>query len=173
MVVVVVSPGVSNFGLGELRELLAMARVRPSVLQARSDPFAANSHLVAAALAANISFMGYSSLGTQWINSPAAVNPVFNNRVLRVSLAGQSRVVAAWWPACQSCAGACLCSHHSPCCVTMLLLLLPDCRCAGYCRAAQRQVCRTGGATLGAAAWAGRYPTQRISCAYSGQRLPV
>eukprot|EP00879_Flechtneria_rotunda_P018463 GHRR01019367.1.p1 GENE.GHRR01019367.1~~GHRR01019367.1.p1 ORF type:complete len:495 (+),score=162.62 GHRR01019367.1:249-1733(+) len=77
------SIGVSNFGLPEMQELLQLAMVKPAILEARSDPFAVNHHLVNVCLENNITFVGYSTLGMQWINSPAAVNPVFSNSVLQ------------------------------------------------------------------------------------------
>jgi diketogulonate reductase-like aldo/keto reductase len=76
--------GVSNFGLADMAELLKLAKVRPAVLETRSDPFAINHHLINLAVENNITFVGYSSLGTQWINSPAAINPVFTNELLQV-----------------------------------------------------------------------------------------
>jgi diketogulonate reductase-like aldo/keto reductase len=85
---------VSNFGLGEIAELLKLAKIKPAVLEARSDPFAINHHLINVAVEKNITFVGYSSLGTQWINSPAAINPIFTNAVLQVSVHG-SRALAA------------------------------------------------------------------------------
>jgi hypothetical protein len=75
---------VSNFGLPELRELLSLAKVAPSVLESRSDPFAINHHMVQWALQHNITFIGYSSLGTQWANTPVSINPVFNSSLLKV-----------------------------------------------------------------------------------------
>jgi diketogulonate reductase-like aldo/keto reductase len=78
--------GVSNFGLSEMAELLKLAKVKPAVLETRSDPFAINHHLINLAVENNITFVGYSSLGTQWINSPAAINPVFTNNLLQVSV---------------------------------------------------------------------------------------
>jgi hypothetical protein len=76
--------GVSNFGLPELRELLSLAKVAPSVLESRSDPFAINHHMLQWALQHNVTFIGYSSLGTQWVNTPVSINPVFNSRLLKV-----------------------------------------------------------------------------------------
>lgn len=77
--------GVSNFGLSEMQELLKLAKVKPAVLETRSDPFAINHHLINFCIEHNITFIGYSNLGTQWINSPAAVNPVITSNVLKVS----------------------------------------------------------------------------------------
>lgn len=75
----------SNFGLSELDELLKLSKVRPSVLESRSDPFAINHHALQWALRNNVTFIGYSTLGTQWINSPVSTNPVFNSSLLQVS----------------------------------------------------------------------------------------
>eukprot|EP00878_Enallax_costatus_P028599 GHUV01030901.1.p1 GENE.GHUV01030901.1~~GHUV01030901.1.p1 ORF type:complete len:422 (+),score=72.83 GHUV01030901.1:42-1307(+) len=77
------SIGVSNFDLSEMQELLKLAKTKPSVLQSRSDPFAVNHHLINFCIEHNIMFVGYSTLGTQWINSPVAVNPVHNNKLLK------------------------------------------------------------------------------------------
>lgn len=74
----------SNFGLSELQELLSLAKVAPAVLESRSDPFAINHHVIQFALRHNMSFIGYSTLGTQWINSPMSINPVFNSTLLQV-----------------------------------------------------------------------------------------
>lgn len=67
-----------------MKELLQLAKIKPAVLETRSDPFAINHHLINFCVEHNITFIGYSTLGTQWINSPAAINPVFNNEVLKV-----------------------------------------------------------------------------------------
>ncbi|WIA18309.1 hypothetical protein OEZ85_009774 [Tetradesmus obliquus] len=95
------SIGVSNFGLAEMAELLKLAKVKPAVLESRSDPFAINHHLINLAIENNITFVGYSSLGTQWINSPAATNPVFSNEVLQEVAANHpgksvAQVVLRW-----------------------------------------------------------------------------
>ncbi|KAF8059205.1 XYL1 [Scenedesmus sp. PABB004] len=94
------SIGVSNFGLSEMRELLRLAKVKPAVLQSRSDPFAVNHHLANLCHEANVTFVAYSSLGTQWINSPAAINPVFSNALLKAR--GAAARARAWprRPAC-------------------------------------------------------------------------
>lgn len=67
-----------------MQELLKFAKIKPSVLQSRSDPYAVNHHLINFCIEHNITFIGYSTLGTQWINSPAAVNPVHNSELLKV-----------------------------------------------------------------------------------------
>eukprot|EP00775_Hariotina_reticulata_P008779 gene8779-8957_t len=77
------SIGVSNFGLSEMQELLKLARVKPAVLEMRSDPFAVNHHLISFCIEHNITFIGYSTLGTQWINSPASINPVLTSALLQ------------------------------------------------------------------------------------------
>jgi len=77
---------VSNFGLSELQELLSLARVAPSVLESRSDPFAINHQLIQFVLTHNMTFIGYSTLGTQWVNSPVSLNPVFNSTLLQVGV---------------------------------------------------------------------------------------
>jgi diketogulonate reductase-like aldo/keto reductase len=76
--------GVSNFGLSELQQLLSLAKVHPSVVESRSDPFAISHHVIQWALSHNMTFIGYSSLGTQWVNSPVSVNPVFDSKLLQV-----------------------------------------------------------------------------------------
>lgn len=74
----------SNFGLSELQQLLSLAKVHPSVVESRSDPFAISHHVIQWAQSHNMTFIGYSSLGTQWINSPVSVNPVFDSKLLQV-----------------------------------------------------------------------------------------
>jgi diketogulonate reductase-like aldo/keto reductase len=78
------STGVSNFGLPELQQLLSLAKIPPAVVESRSDPFAINHHVIQWCLQHNVTFMGYSSLGTQWVNTPVSVNPVFNSSMLQV-----------------------------------------------------------------------------------------
>jgi len=84
IVLVGVLAGVSNFGLSEMQELLKLASVKPAVLEMRSDPFAVNHHLINFCLEHNLTFIGYSTLGTQWINSPASINPVLTSALLKV-----------------------------------------------------------------------------------------
>jgi hypothetical protein len=78
----VAAAGVSNWNLQDMQELLGWARVRPAVLEARSDPLAANTPLLSFCLQRNITFISYSSLGSQWgWNGP---NPVLTHPVLKV-----------------------------------------------------------------------------------------
>lgn len=60
------SLGVSNFDARQVTELLAFASVKPSVVQANSDPYAANAELQELCGKHGIVFVAYSTLGTQW-----------------------------------------------------------------------------------------------------------
>lgn len=91
-----VCPGVSNFGLSELQELFGLAKVKPAALEARSDPFAVNHHLINICIEHNMTFIGFSTLGTQWINSPAAVNPVHSNDILKVGGRAKAESPRIW-----------------------------------------------------------------------------
>jgi hypothetical protein len=53
-------------------------------VESRSDPFAINHHVIQWCLQHNVTFIGYSTLGTQWVNTPVSVNPVFNSSMLQV-----------------------------------------------------------------------------------------
>ena len=79
------SLGVSNFDARQVKELLAFATVKPSVVQANSDPFAANAELQNVCAQNGVAFVAYSTLGTQWwgrgyhngnpvLNAPAVVD---------------------------------------------------------------------------------------------------
>ncbi|KIZ02254.1 hypothetical protein MNEG_5706 [Monoraphidium neglectum] len=81
--------GVSNFEAAELLELLAMAKVKPAVLQvhvrapwAHSDPLESNGHLLNICLERGVTFVSYSLLGTQWPVKPGEPNPVLSHPVI-------------------------------------------------------------------------------------------
>lgn len=48
--------GVSNFGIDELAELLAMARIKPALVQRHSDPLAADAEVQAFCRIAGIQY---------------------------------------------------------------------------------------------------------------------
>eukprot|EP00245_Coleochaete_scutata_P006127 TRINITY_DN20287_c0_g1_i1.p1 TRINITY_DN20287_c0_g1~~TRINITY_DN20287_c0_g1_i1.p1 ORF type:complete len:362 (-),score=65.58 TRINITY_DN20287_c0_g1_i1:48-1133(-) len=75
--------GVSNFDVDELRELLRIAKVRPMVVQARSDPFEPNRALQELCKKENLQFMGYSTLGNQWRFQGYQDNPVLTNPTVK------------------------------------------------------------------------------------------
>jgi hypothetical protein len=83
----VAAAGVSNFNLQDMQELLGWARVRPAVLETRSDPLAASTPLLNFCLERNITFISYSSLGSQWGSQWGGANPVLSHPVLKVSVA--------------------------------------------------------------------------------------
>lgn len=74
--------GVSNFNEEELRELLGSARIKPSVVQRNSDPFSADVEIQAFCQKEGIQYMGYSSLGSQWLMRGYAINPVLNHPII-------------------------------------------------------------------------------------------
>ncbi|EIE20064.1 Aldo/keto reductase, partial [Coccomyxa subellipsoidea C-169] len=74
--------GVSNFGIDELAELLAMARIKPALVQRHSDPLAADAEVRAFCRLAGIQYQGYSTLGSQWLMRGMDENPVLTNPVV-------------------------------------------------------------------------------------------
>lgn len=75
--------GASNFNSTELLQLLDFAKVKPAVLQARSDPLDVNHHLINLCHERGVVFMSYSLLGTQWVKAPGETNPVLNHKVIQ------------------------------------------------------------------------------------------
>eukprot|EP00850_Spirogloea_muscicola_P022266 SM000285S10795 [mRNA] locus=s285:117122:119455:+ [translate_table: standard] len=75
--------GVSNFSEEELQELLEVATITPHIVQSRSDPLAADIRLQAFCKKSGIQYMGYSTLGSQWLMLGLATNPVLNHPVIR------------------------------------------------------------------------------------------
>ena len=57
--------GVSNFNVGELKELLGMAKVRPHIVQSWMDPLYQARSLRRRCAAHGVTFQAYSTLGTQ------------------------------------------------------------------------------------------------------------
>lgn len=76
--------GVSNFDPQQLRQLLAWARVRPAVVQARSDPYEANRPLQALCRESGIVFQAYSSLVRA--GGVSATRQMTTTALLRVTL---------------------------------------------------------------------------------------
>ncbi|KAK9901257.1 hypothetical protein WJX75_002791 [Coccomyxa subellipsoidea] len=74
--------GVSNFGLDDLAELLAMARIKPALVQRHSDPLAADAEVRAFCRLADVQYQGYSTLGSQWLAHGMDKNPVLTNAVV-------------------------------------------------------------------------------------------
>merc|ERR1712146_628112 len=74
--------GVSNFGVGELEELLSFATVRPAVVQNWFDPFHQDAAMRDFCFRNAIHFQGYSTLGTQWQMRGYDVNPVLQHNAL-------------------------------------------------------------------------------------------
>jgi diketogulonate reductase-like aldo/keto reductase len=70
--------GVSNFHLPDMKELLQIAKVTPSVLQSYSDPLRPDVNIQHFCKSHNIVFQAFSSLGTQW-RTDTAHNPVLTN----------------------------------------------------------------------------------------------
>ena len=64
-----------------------VAATHPRTLQARSDPFSANTALLTFCLERGVVFQAYSVLGTQWVR-PGQPNPVLTNPVIQVGPGG-------------------------------------------------------------------------------------
>jgi len=79
---VIKSIGVSNFRLGDLKELVEFAEVEPHFIQIWQDPFHQDRQIVQYCKENDILYQAYSSLGTQWHNINGN-NPVFGNSVLK------------------------------------------------------------------------------------------
>eukprot|EP00850_Spirogloea_muscicola_P004036 SM000017S02776 [mRNA] locus=s17:171261:174279:- [translate_table: standard] len=82
--------GVSNFSEEELQELLEVATIAPHIVQSRSDPLAADIRLQAFCKKSGIQYMGYSTLGSQWLMLGHATNPVLNHPVIKGLAEGHS-----------------------------------------------------------------------------------
>ena len=87
--------GVSNFGLRDLEELWAMARVKPHVVQNWMDPLHPDRAVRAFCRDHGVAFVAYSSLGTQHLGRGEGRNPVLESPVLREIAARRGRSVAA------------------------------------------------------------------------------
>jgi len=73
--------GVSNFDMDQLVELVGLASegAGPHVVQANSDPFHPNTEMQDFCRLQGIQFVGYSSLGSQWMMRGYTSNPVLAN----------------------------------------------------------------------------------------------
>ena len=91
--------GVSNFAVSELKELLAFAEVKPSVVQTHSDPLSPNRDVQNFCKEHGIQFVAYSSLGTQHAmrlhTNPVLTNPVIVELAAKYSVS-PAVVVLSW-----------------------------------------------------------------------------
>ena len=95
MCVSLLGPGVSNFDLHEIKELLQVAsRIRPAVVQRNSDPFSSDGIVREFCASAGIQYQAYSSLGTQWVMRGVQPNPVLNSAAIQ-HIAQQHNVSSA------------------------------------------------------------------------------
>ena len=78
----VLSIGVSNFGVSELKELLRISNTKVSVIQNWMDPFHQDREVRQIAEEHGIVYMAYSSFGTQWEGKFHGANPVFTDDIL-------------------------------------------------------------------------------------------
>ncbi len=78
----VLSIGVSNFGVSELKELLRISNTKISVIQNWMDPFRQDREVRQLAEEHGIIYMAYSSFGTQWEGKFHGANPVFTDDIL-------------------------------------------------------------------------------------------
>ena len=74
-----ITPGVSNFQLPQLVELVEFSSIPPSVIQSHSDPFTQNLAVRRFAMSLGIQYTAYSSLGTQYLRQTGGLNPVLQN----------------------------------------------------------------------------------------------
>lgn len=74
--------GVSNFDERELAQLLAVARVRPHIVQSWMDPLQQARGLRALCAKHGVLFQAYSTLGTQWAGQGVRLNPVLKHPVI-------------------------------------------------------------------------------------------
>ncbi|DBB00433.1 TPA: hypothetical protein ACH3X3_002150 [Trebouxia sp. C0006] len=75
----ILSIGVSNFDLSELRELWLMANVKPAVVQRNSDPLNPDTLVQQYARLTGMQYQGYSTLGSQWLMKGYPCNPVLTH----------------------------------------------------------------------------------------------
>jgi len=92
--------GVSNFDKEELKELVAFARIKPLVVQRNSDPFSSDLKVQEFCHQEGIQYMGYSTLGSQWLMRGVSTNPVLKHPTIqRISVAQNctcAQVVLSW-----------------------------------------------------------------------------
>lgn len=74
--------GVSNFDEAEFKTLLRVARVRPHVVQRHSDPFSPDTRMREVCAEEGVVYMGYSTLGSQWLLQGFAASPVLSHAVV-------------------------------------------------------------------------------------------
>jgi diketogulonate reductase-like aldo/keto reductase len=74
--------GVSNFNIEQLKELVEITNTKISVIQNWCDPFHQDVEVRKFAELNGITYMAYSSFGTQWMGS-SGNNPVFTNPTLQ------------------------------------------------------------------------------------------
>jgi len=91
--------GVSNFGAGQLSELLLMSNTRIAVVQNWMDPFHQDKQVRELCREHGIVYMAYSSFGTQW-EWKLKKNPVFTDETLKkIALKHEksiAQVVLSW-----------------------------------------------------------------------------
>ena len=74
--------GVSNFDVSEFDELLALAKVKPHIVQSWMDPLFQARPLRRRCAEHGVLFQAYSTLGTQWAGRGVRINPVLKHPVL-------------------------------------------------------------------------------------------
>mmetsp|Transcript_77 Transcript_77/g.125 ORF Transcript_77/g.125 Transcript_77/m.125 type:complete len:298 (-) Transcript_77:1107-2000(-) len=92
--------GVSNFNIDQLIQLLQVATIAPHVVQVNSDPFHPNTDIQEFCRLHGIQFVGYSSLGSQWMMRGYSTNPVLANpKIVQIAAAhgvAAAQVVLRW-----------------------------------------------------------------------------
>jgi alcohol dehydrogenase (NADP+) len=81
--------GVSNFDTHQLQELLMMTDTKPGLLQNWMDPFHQDNGVRALCREHGITYMAYSTFGTQWTHKRGE-NPVFSSVTLQAIAAAHS-----------------------------------------------------------------------------------
>eukprot|EP00887_Chlorella_sp_A99_P007825 scaffold20.g7825.t1 len=92
--------GVSNFNIAQLMELLAVAKIKPALVQSNSDPLRQDAEVQAFCRLHGITYQGYSSLGGQWLGQYSGRNPVLAHPAIgEIALRKQrtpAQVVLRW-----------------------------------------------------------------------------
>jgi len=95
----VLNIGVSNFDIDILRELESSANVKVSVVQNWMDPFHQDTEVRRYCADNDITYMAYSSFGTQWEwkleHNPVFLNPVLD-RIATKHSCSIAKVVLSW-----------------------------------------------------------------------------
>lgn len=87
--------GVSNFDAAQLAELEAMANTKVSVVQNWMDPFNQDQGVRDFCRLHGITYMAYSSMGTQWESKFRGSNPVLSDKTLAgIATAHQTSIAA-------------------------------------------------------------------------------